>query len=106
MTNVSDDLGNRMKDYESVSKLSLTRRIPVILRVDGKAFHTLTQVCDKPMDSRFTTCMFETAKALCSNLQGVKFAYVQSDEISVLLTDYQTVHTQGWFNYEVQKMTS
>lgn len=103
----ADSLGDRMKIYESVPRLSLVRRIPVIIRVDGKAFHTLTgKYCEKPHDSAFQTAMWAAAKHLCAALQGAQVAYVQSDEISVLLTDWSSQDAQGWFDYQLQKMVS
>ena len=50
--------------------------------------------------------MQETAKYLCENIQGCSLAYTQSDEISLLLIDYQRFETSAWFDYEIQKMTS
>ena len=97
----------RMKDnYESRSRTFLTRRTPVIIRLDGKAFHTYTKGLDKPFDEGLIEDMQLTAKYLCENIQGAKCAYVQSDEISILLTDYETFDTDAWFNYSVQKMCS
>lgn len=97
----------RMKDnYESRSRTYLTRRVPVIMRVDGKAFHTYTRGLNKPFDEGLVEDMNNTAIYLCQNIQGAKCAYVQSDEISILITDYDTLTTDAWFNYEVQKMTS
>lgn len=103
----NDSLGDRMKGYENVPRISLMRRTPVILRADGKAFHTLTgRHCVKPFDVQFQSAMWATAKNLCENVQGVRVAYVQSDEISVLMTDWTTLDTQGWFDYQLQKMVS
>ncbi len=101
-------LGDRMKlNYEHRSRICLTRRIPVILRVDGKAFHTLTRkYCEKPFDEKFNAAMFKTAGKLVKNIQGAKCAYVQSDEISILLTDFDKLNTDAWFNYNIQKMAS
>ncbi len=99
-------LSDRMKTYEMVSDTRLTRRTPVIIRVDGKAFHTFTRGCDTPFDTILMSCMAETAKALVSEIQGCKLAYVQSDEISLLLTDYETIDTQAWFDYRLEKMCS
>ena len=97
----------RMKEnYESRSKIFLTRRTPVIIRLDGKAFHTYTKGLDKPFDEGLIEDMQLTAKYLCENIQGAKCAYVQSDEISILLTDYDDLQTQAWFDYNVQKMCS
>lgn len=101
-----DSLGDRMKDYERAFKVTLPRRLPVILRVDGKAFHTATRNCVKPFDIGLVSLMNRAAVRLCEEAQGAVFAYVQSDEISVLLHNYKRIHTQSWFDNEVQKMAS
>lgn len=94
------------KNYEGRSRTFLVRRMPVVLRLDGKAFHTYTKGLDKPFDEGLIEDMQETAKFLCSEIQGAKMAYVQSDEISILLTDYDKLTTDAWFDYNVQKMVS
>ena len=102
-------IGDRMKSYyEDASRIYLTRRTPVIIRVDGKVFHSLTKRygIEKPFDERFIACMSMTALHMCSNIQGVKLAYVQSDEISLLLTDYDGLETDAWFGYNLQKIVS
>lgn len=97
----------RMKsNYENRSKTFLLRRTPVIIRLDGKAFHTYTRRLDKPFDEGLIEDMQQTALYLCKNIQGAKCAYVQSDEISILITDYDTLQTDAWFDYNVQKMGS
>lgn len=97
----------RMKEnYENRSKYFLTRRTPVIIRIDGKAFHTFTKHLNKPFDEGLIEDMEETTKFLCKNIQGVKFGYCQSDEINLLLTDYDTLQTQAWFDYNLQKIVS
>lgn len=102
-----DSIGNRMKtNYEHRQRFYLTRRTPVIIRLDGKAFHTLTRHCEKPFDDHFTQSMDQTAFYLCKNIQGAKVAYVQSDEISILLTDFDKLTTEAWFDYNLQKVTS
>ena len=102
-----DDLGNRMKTfYEEISKIRLMRRCPVICRLDGKAFHTFTRGFKRPFDDVLIKTMQETAKYLCENIQGCQLAYTQSDEISLLLIDYQRFETSAWFDYEIQKMCS
>lgn len=100
------DLGDRMKGYENVSRLYLTRRVPYIIRLDGKSFHTYTQRLEKPWDERLVIAMLETTKYLCENIEGVKLGYWQSDEISLLLTDYENINTQAWFDKNVQKIVS
>ena len=102
-----DSLGDRMKgNYENRAKFVLTRRTPVIIRLDGKAFHTFTKHLQKPYDNVFHDAMNATTKYLCENIQGCKFGYTQSDEITLVLTDCDTLATDAWFDYEVQKMCS
>ena len=102
-----DSLGDRMKShYENIPKTRLTRREPVIIRIDGKAFHTFTRGFQRPFDNILIESMQETMKYLCENIQGCKLGYCQSDEISLLITDYETINTAAWFDYQVQKMCS
>lgn len=104
---VHDDLGTRMKEfYEGVPKTKLMRRVPVAIRIDGKAFHTFTRGFQKPFDSILMTSMQETMKYLCENIQGCVFGYTQSDEITLILIDYQKFTSSAWFDYEVQKVCS
>lgn len=101
------ELDNRMKEYyENRSKTYLSRRTPVIIRLDGKAFHTFTRGLRKPYDEVFHKTMNRTMQYLCQNIQGCKFGYTQSDEITLLLTDYDTLTTAAWFDYSVQKLCS
>ena len=104
---VRDDLGKRMKIfYEGIPKTKLMRRTPVMIRIDGKAFHTFTRGFNKPFDEVLMKAMQETMKYLCKNIQGCVFGYTQSDEITLVLVDYQTLTTSAWFDYEVQKLSS
>ena len=82
-------LGDRMKNnYENISRYYLTRRMPVIVRLDGCHFHTFTKGFKKPFDEILVKTMQETMKYLCENIQGCVLGYTQSDEISLVLTDY------------------
>ena len=101
-----DSLGCRMKQYEGIPRINLMRRNPVIIRVDGKAFHTFTRGFQRPFDDILIESMQETMKYLCENIQGCKIGYCQSDEISLLITDYENINTAAWFDYRVQKMCS
>ena len=104
---VHDDLGTRMKEfYESIPKTKLMRRTPVIIRIDGKAFHTFTKGFKKPFDEILIKTMQETTKYLCENIQGCVLGYTQSDEITLVLVDYKKLNSAAWFDYEVQKMCS
>lgn len=105
--NKKDSLGDRMKEfYENRSKLYLPRRVPVIIRLDGKAFHSFTKGFKRPYDEVFHKAMNRTLQYLCENIQGCKLGYTQSDEITLLLTDYDTITTDAWFGYGMQKVCS
>ena len=107
MSNKKDSLGDRMKEnYENRAKTYLVRRMPVIIRLDGKAFHTFTKGFKKPYDEIFHNTMNATMKYLCENIQGCKLGYTQSDEITLFLTDYDAVDTSAWFDNNVQKICS
>jgi len=111
-------IGNRMKAYERVTKTKLMRRTPVVIRLDGKAFHAWTKRLQKieyPADgfertSPFSDCMHDsmskTAFELVSTIQNAKLTYTQSDEISILLNDWGKLKTDQWFDGNVQKMVS
>ena len=73
MSNKKDSLGDRMKDYENISRSYLTRRVPVIIRIDGKAFHSFTKGMRKPFDNILMSAMQETMRYLCKNIQGCVF---------------------------------
>ena len=104
---VNDALGFRMKEnYENISKTKLLRRTPVAIRIDGKAFHTFTRGFKKPFDDILIQSMEETMLYLCKNIQGCVLGYHQSDEITLILTDYKKLNSDAWFDYEVQKLCS
>ena len=95
------DLAKRMNQ-----RVYLTRRMPVIIRVDGRAFHTVTRFMVKPFDKDFIANMKRATLNVARDIQGCKLAYMQSDEASFLLTDYDSLQTEGWFNYNLCKMVS
>jgi tRNA(His) 5'-end guanylyltransferase len=80
--------------------------MPTIIRIDGKAFHTYTRGFEKPWDVHIMEAFTQAGKELMKNIQGCKIAYIQSDEISLLLTDYESLETGAWFGKGVQKMVS
>lgn len=103
---MQDSLGDRMKGYENISRIYLPKRLPVIIRVDGRAFHTFTRGFQRPFDEVLAESMWQTAKALCKEISGTKLAYTQSDEISLLLTNDDTLETQPMFDNNIQKLVS
>ena len=104
---MKDELGQRMKDYyEGRSRHYLLRRTPVIIRLDGKAFHTFTRSCEKPFDLNLIECMNAAALEVAKGIQGCVAFYHQSDEVSFLIRDYQQLESQAWFDYNQSKLES
>jgi tRNA(His) guanylyltransferase len=104
---MNDALGDRMKEkYEDRTRYFLPRRTFTIIRVDGKAFHSYTKTFERPFDRNISNVMDSTAISLCEAIQGAQLGYVQSDEISILITDFANIQTEAWFNGNLQKMVS
>lgn len=101
-----DCLGSRMKKYEETFKNRLVPKMPFIIRIDGKAFHTFTKGMVKPFDEILVRCMQRTMISLCEELQGCIFGYTQSDEITLVFVLQDIVKSQALFDYEVQKIVS
>jgi len=110
----NSSLGSRMKKYEKVSQNQLLPKTPIIIRLDGKAFHTWTRknlqaddsLIETPFSEAMHTAMSETTKLLVENIQNAVFGYTQSDEISILLRDWDRYETEQWFDGKIQKIVS
>ena len=102
----TETLSEKMKRFENEINIKLQEKKPVIIRLDGKAFHTFTRGLEKPFDKDLSDIMQYTAMKLAEEIQNVKFIYSQSDEISLLLTDWKNPNTDTWYGYRVQKMAS
>lgn len=101
-----DTLGDRIKRYEAVANPLLTPKTPIVIRVDGRAFHTWTRGADRPFDHSIIRVMVEAARFASEQMQGFKVGYVQSDEATFVLTDTDTHQTQQWFGGELNKIVS
>jgi len=105
-------LGSRMKRYEKAARIYMTPRMPLIIRVDGRAFHTYTrrvgwrETGSDPWSGVIRDAMTDTARILMAQITGAKIAYIQSDEVSVLVTDYDKLSSEPWFGKSSQKMCS
>ena len=99
-----------MKSYERETNIVLNKKVPVIGRVDGKCFSKFTKSlkksADSPWSSEFIYAMTTAATAACKEIQGCKMAYVQSDEISFLITDTSSVNSEAYHGYKMRKMDS
>jgi tRNA(His) 5'-end guanylyltransferase len=103
---MSDELGDRMKGYENITRTYLSPKQYYVLRIDGKAFHTYTKGLDRPFDEGMIEDMQETMKFLCENIQGAQFGYTQSDDITIVFTDLMSREADIWFGGNIQKITS
>lgn len=100
-------LGERMKtNYEYTFRQYLPKRLPIIMRLDGKAFHTFTRGLEKPFDEKLIKTMEWVAMNTTDYIQGSVFAYTQSDEISILIYPWTELNSECWFNGNIQKMVS
>lgn len=103
---IQDSLGSRMKQYENAFRFYLPKRLPVIIRIDGTHFHTYTRGMNKPFDEELSNAFWETAKFLAQNIMGCKLIYHQSDELSLLLINYERLTSESWFDNNLQKLAS
>lgn len=100
------ELNKRMKQYEKSSRHTLPYRMPVIVRVDGRSFHSFTNLLDDPFCNDLADTMGYSAKKLAQDVSGAVFAYTQSDEINLLITPYTSLNFEPYFGNRVQKLTS
>lgn len=107
MNKEKDPIMKRMKDlYELRQRHYLTRRTPVIIRCDLKAAHTYCKPLKDKFHEGFIKVMNLTAIKLAEEIQGCQIAYIQSDEVSILLHDYKRLTSDAWFNYCQNKVES
>lgn len=106
MTTHQKSLGDRMKEYENVTNATLYKRMPIILRIDGRAFHTLTSFMEDPFDENFISLMNKTMIEVFESLPDATLGYVESDEISILLCPYSSYETEPVFSARIQKLCS
>ncbi|VEH94157.1 Uncharacterized conserved protein (plasmid) [Tsukamurella tyrosinosolvens] len=102
----TDTLGDRIKRYEAASSHTLSPRTPVMIRVDGRAFHTFTRGCERPFDARVVESMVEAARFTAADMAGFRLAYVQSDEATFLIDDLASLQSQPWFGNKAHKLVS
>lgn len=98
-------LSDRMKRYEASYGILIPPRTYTIVRVDGKNFSKFTKRMNKPFDDQFSESMDYAAIELCKYFNP-KFAYVQSDEISLVFTDIENIDSEMIFDGKVQKICS
>ena len=98
-------LYERMKGYEACYDAKVPSRTYVVIRLDGKGFSKYTKMFDKPFDDKLSNVMDAATVELCKYLNP-KFAYTQSDEISLFFTDIENIDSELIFDGKVQKLCS
>lgn len=107
-TKYKDPMGDRIKNnYENAYRITLPKRMPLILRLDGKAFHTLLKEANKPFDRTVIDAMIKGAEAVMKEIGGsTRFAYIQSDECTIAINNYMSLESEPWFDNNLQKICS
>lgn len=101
-----DTFGDRCKHYEMAEAgRAATPGMPLLARLDGRAFHSFTRGLSRPFDERLSLCMIETTKFLIDELHA-QIGYTQSDEISLLWYVPLNGPAQYPFNGRYQKLAS
>lgn len=103
---MSDSLGDRQKQYESNYDYSILRRAPIIIRADGRSFHRVTRKLPKPYCPALLDVMSNTMLYAITEMQGAVFGYQQSDEITYVLRNDQSLEAEPWFQNRIQKIVS
>lgn len=104
-TNLS--LKERMTALRSTTDYKLPLKSYVMVMIDGRSFsRVIKNNYEKPFDDKFINMMNEVAKYVCKNVEGCKFAYTQSDEITFVLTDFETETTCAFFGNRLTKILS
>lgn len=98
-------LGDRMKMYEGQATMMLDKKLPAVIRIDGRAFHSYCRGFEKPFDKHILDAMMYTTTKLCEEIQNAKIGYAQSDEISILMMVDSEV-AQSWFDGKTAKILS
>lgn len=102
-----DSLGDRMKRYEACAHYQLPMRVPKLIRIDGKAFHTYLGGLKGGYHKEVIDAMIKGAIEVMTEIGGMaRFAYIQSDECTIALNDALTLDMEPWFNNQIQKMVS
>jgi len=99
-------IDERMKQYEKTYNYKLLPKEPVVIRIDGKAFHSFTRGCEKPFDMKLIEAMVSAGEKTAKEMMGFKLGYCQSDEFTFLLSDLDNFESEAWFGNEIQKIAS
>ena len=112
MINTDLTLKERMKSLQAIRDYRLDKDSYILCHIDGRAFSKMIKRKFKlPFDDDFMQMMDDTAAYICENVQGAKLAYVQSDEISIVIANFkyedgELIHGSSFFDYRLCKLQS
>ncbi len=101
-----DSLKDRVFAYEDITDFKLTKKLPVVITLNGRGFRKTTSLLDKPYCKIFTTVMGETLIKLASEIEGATFIYSFNDQINIICKNNQTIDTEAWYDNNIQKIVS
>lgn len=99
---MQDPIGDYIKKQEAVWDFRVPSKTPLIIRLDGNNFSSLTSCCTKPFDERFRDCMVAASLKVLNYCSDAVVGYTQSDEASFLLLPTQSEFLSG----RIQKIVS
>ena len=101
-----DGLGDRCKAFElAEAGRRAMRGLPLLARLDGRAFHTFTRGLTRPYDHGMSTAMIETARYLVHEMTAL-VGYTQSDEITLAWYEPSQSASDYAFDGRFQKLAS
>ncbi len=103
---MTDTLSKRHEDYENTYNLTITKRLPIIIKIDGRNFKKLTRNLDKPFSQPLSEIMAGTMMYVITEIQDAIFGYQFSDEINIVLRNDKELDYEPWYNNNIQTIVS
>jgi tRNA(His) 5'-end guanylyltransferase len=103
---MQESLSDRQKLYEQSYDYKIIKRLPLIIRVDGKNFSRVTKHLPRPYCHEMLSLMANTMLHAAMEIEGAIFAYHQSDEITFVIRNDQSLESEPWFQNRIQKIVS
>jgi len=99
-------LKDRIDIYADNNNYRLLSRVPIIIVINGRSFHKVTSLIDKPYCDNFAESMLSTTVKLCMEIEGALFSYQYNDEIIIVARNDQNSDTLPWYDNKLQKICS
>lgn len=103
---MQNSLGSRQKDYEKAYDYQLIKRLPIVIRIDGRSFSRVCRKVKKPYEPFLLEVMADTMFYVATEIDGAVFAYQQSDEITIVVKNDQSSNSEPWYANRIQKIAS